>query len=625
MNKAVTRSATQRRGPVYWLLYPALFTSYVAMAAAVVAGAAVSGSTWVGVFAVAAALCLVTESVIAYGGGPQRAALARVGANEDLRFQVRAGLLAAAILVGAAVPEAAVVIAVAVTVHLCVATYKWLGHRTRVWYGDPDRWRNLDVDGHTEGPPPVAPPVPDLRGRDGHGQMLSLEMLVFIGAGLAYRLRVPGLLLVCCALTAAGALVYVLAALRRFALVRRGPSGAVRDGRLRAAVESLAPEVVVYLSSPASSIYAINVWLELIDRLRRPTLIILRERGNLDVLGPASTPVVVAPKSTDVEFLQTPSMRLVLYPGNTAKNSHMLRLPGLRHAFIHHGESDKMGSASPLARVYDEVWVTGQAPKDRYLAVDEGVRAEQVRIVGRPQLARLMRDRDRERAGDAPLTVLYAPTWEGYYEQADYSSVATMGVDIVRGLLDAGVRVLVKPHPATGQRSEPAAAARAELERLAVSTPAGELLADAGQEALYSAFLDCDVLVTDVSSVLIDFLATHKPYLVTNPGALELDEFHRRYPSSAGGLVLDPARGPGRGRSVARVAELVSAADSPDLRARRAELAGYLLADDGRDPAERFIDEVDAAVDRAEAALTAAARHRVPASDGTPAVVEANR
>lgn len=471
----------------------------------------------------------------------------------------------------------------------------------------------------------MAPPVPDLRGRDGHGQMLSLDVLMFVGAGLASRVRLPGVLIVCCALAAAAALVYVLAALRRFVLVRRGPSGAERDGRLRAAVESLAPEVVVYFSSPASSIYAINVWLELLDRLRRPTLIILRERGNIDVLGQTAIPVVVAPRSTDVEYLQVPSMKLVLYPGNTAKNSHMVRLPGLRHAFIHHGESDKMGSASPLARMYDEVWVTGQAPKDRYLAVDEGVRAEQVRIVGRPQLARLMRERDRERAADAPLTVLYAPTWEGYFEQADYSSVATMGVDIVRGLLDAGVRVLVKPHPATGQRSEAAAAARAELERLATSTPGGQLLADEGQDALYSAFLDCDVLITDVSSVLIDFLATHKPYLVTNPEALERDEFLRTYPSSAGGLVLDPASGPDQERSVARVAELVSAADTPDLRARRTELAAYLLADDGRDPAERFIDEVDAAVDRAEAALTEAAREREPAPGGTPAAVEVNR
>jgi CDP-glycerol glycerophosphotransferase (TagB/SpsB family) len=237
--------------------------------------------------------------------------------------------------------------------------------------------------------------------------------------------------------------------------------------------------------------------------------------------------------------------------------------------------------------------VTGQAPKDRYLAADEGVRPEQVRIVGRPQLARLARAEPRRAAGDPP-TVLYAPTWEGYFEQADYSSVAAMGVGIVRGLLDSGARVLVKPHPATGQRGEEAAAARAELEALVTAAPGGELLTDPGQDALYDAFIAADVLVTDVSSVLIDFLATHKPYLVTNPRGLDHDRFRAAYPSSAGGVVLDPD-------AVARIGGLVVDADAPELRARRAELAAYLLADDGRDPAVRFVDEVDAIVERAGA------------------------
>lgn len=577
-------------GSVGWFV--ALAAGYGGMAVAACAG-------WAGMFAAAAVVCLTAEALVVYGPGSARGRLARVGAHEELRFQVRITLLAVAaatVTGGPVAGTAGVVVAAGAGVHLCVAAYQWIGRRTRAWYGEPDAWRNLDVDGAVEGPPPpLVPPVPDVRGRDGRWHLLSLDVVGFAGLVTAAATGGYGWLEGGCALMVAAGAVYPLAALRRYLRVRRGPDGAARNDRLRAAVERLAPEVIVYFSSPPSSIYAINVWLELIDGFRRPTLIMLRERANLDVLGATRTPVVVAPRATDVEFLHVASARVVLYPGNTIKNNHMLRIPGLRHAFIHHGESDKMGSVSPLARVYDEIWVTGQAPLDRYLAADEGVRAEQIRIVGRPQLARLLRAGPRRRAADEPLTVLYAPTWEGYFEQADYSSVATMGADIVRGLLAAGVRVLVKPHPATGQRSEAAAAARAEIERLAEEAPGARLLTDSGQDALYDAFLAADALITDVSSVLIDFLATHKPYLVTNPGGLERDRFLATYPSSAGGLIITPHDAP-------RAAELLAEADTPPLRTRRTDLARYLLADDGRDPAERFVDEVDAITARAATA-----------------------
>jgi len=47
--------------------------------------------------------------------------------------------------------------------------------------------------------------------------------------------------------------------------------------------------------------------------------------------------------------------------------------------------------------------------------------------------------------------VLYAPTWEGFYAAWSYSSVATMGAPMISALLAIpGVRVVYKPHPATG-------------------------------------------------------------------------------------------------------------------------------------------------------------------------------
>ena len=116
-----------------------------------------------------------------------------------------------------------------------------------------------------------------------------------------------------------------------------------------------------------------------------------------------------------------------------------------------HGDSDKGGSATTLSRVFDEIWVSGPAGRDRYRVAQVGVRDDQIREVGRPQLADIARSAGAPATGDAPYTVLYAPTREGFFAEWEYSSILTQGDGILRALLAApGVRVLFKPHPGTG-------------------------------------------------------------------------------------------------------------------------------------------------------------------------------
>ena len=73
--------------------------------------------------------------------------------------------------------------------------------------------------------------------------------------------------------------------------------------------------------------------------------------------------------------------------GNVGKNIHMLRIRGLRGVFVGHGDSDKEASFNPFTKVYDEVWVAGQAGRDRYIRAQVGVRDENVYEVGRPSSA----------------------------------------------------------------------------------------------------------------------------------------------------------------------------------------------------------------------------------------------
>ena len=79
-------------------------------------------------------------------------------------------------------------------------------------------------------------------------------------------------------------------------------------------------------------------------------------------------PVVYAPKTRHVEELIRPTTMVAYYLANAGKNVHLLREASIRHVFLNHGDSDKSTSANPVSRVYDGVWVAGQAAIDRYKA-----------------------------------------------------------------------------------------------------------------------------------------------------------------------------------------------------------------------------------------------------------------
>jgi hypothetical protein len=128
---------------------------------------------------------------------------------------------------------------------------------------------------------------------------------------------------------------------------------------------------------------------------------------------------------------------------------------------------------------------------------------------------------------------------------------------------------------------------------------------------LYDCFNAADLLVTDISSVVSDFLAGAKPYAVTNALELPADEFVRRYPSAAAGYLLDPG--------CSALAEAVAAAGDPArdrLAERRDVLRADLLGPDEPDAMTRFNDAVNRLAARAhggEAARIPGTGHQAPA------------
>lgn len=496
--------------------------------------------------------------------------------------------------------EVSAVLAGVLIVHGGHTAYRVIGARNRrrrrgrVW------WQGLDVDGVTSGPEILPPTLPRLGPVEGAHVALHVDLPLVVGLWLSWTLGAPWPVWAALLLVVVGAASVVLRGLARRRLVGLLASPAEERARVLAALQELAPEVVVYFSGGPDTTYQLNVWLETIDRIEQSTVIFIRESLHLEALLPTRTPVLVLPRAQDVEACQLPSMRVALYPTTVIKNNHMIRLRGLRHVFINHGDGDKSVTYSPLHRVFDEIWVAGEAARDRYLDRGEGVRAEQLVTVGRPQLAHIRAVPDGARKA-SPLTVLYAPTWEGNFEGVNYSSVAPMGEAVVDALLrsDRSIRVLFKAHPATGTRLEKAAVARAAIERRLSGAGPHEVVGTE-PDALYRAFNEADILIADISSVVADFLASRKPYLVTNPKGMSEDDFHRDFPSTAGGGIVT-------GDAASVTAAIDDAAGADSLRSRRLELASYFLGDPVADPVQRFTDEVTRACRRSEEALARAA------------------
>jgi Putative glycosyl/glycerophosphate transferases involved in teichoic acid biosynthesis TagF/TagB/EpsJ/RodC len=538
------------------------------------------------------------------------ASLQRIGAGPGARAFVRQALVVFFLLRSGALSGTAEVVLVLAVVarHAALAAFLVL-HRVL----DERRLRrcetrNLGLPGDNLPPPP-----PAWLNDAGERLIAGTDVLLAIALAIAYfdgsyAWIVPA--------AVAGAVLACVppAILFRFLLaIRPLPQGDALVAAARAAVRRLHPVVILHFSGGVESVYQVNMWLETMERLDQQVLVLLRERRYLDHLAPTRLPVLCVPYSIDLMNFSMPSARVALYIANVGKNIHLLREPALKSAFIGHGDSDKTASFNPYAKVYDEVWVAGEAGRQRYLRADVGVRDEAIVCVGRPQLDAIRRPEPRP--DGAPFTVLYAPTWEGWTEDLQQSSLVPMGATLVRELLATqGVRVLFKPHPLTGTVDPAALAARDEIAGLLAAAGPQHVFVQS-TTPLYDCFDESDALISDISSVVSDYLASEKPYFVSNNAGLPADEFRERNPSASAAYLIGPG---GSGLTDG----LADARGADSLRARRREVRTYLLGDPDTDAMHLFRRAVENLVEKSDARARYVAALRAAGEDAAPATAE---
>jgi hypothetical protein len=362
---------------------------------------------------------------------------------------------------------------------------------------------------------------------------------------------------------------------------------------VEAAIDAASPRVMLYFSGDRDSTYQLNMWFSTFERLGEPAIVVLRQRIHAEQIPATTLPVVVVPAAVDFMAFAWSTIRVAAYVANVGNNIHMLRERGVRHVFIGHGDSDKTGSFSPFSKVYSEIWVAGPAGRERYVRARIGVRDEDMVEVGRPQLVGIEHGRDSYAEGD--LVVLYAPTWEGWPGDPPHSSLAPAGVRIVEELLATpGVRVVYKPHPLTGTVSGAAGAANERIVQLLGDAPGGHRVVTGSSPSLYECFNTADVLVGDISSVVSDFLASEKPYVMANLHGMPDEQFRHEF-ASAGAAYLLGSDGSGVGAAIGSIR------GGDPMRERRRRTREHLLGAGEPGDITPFARAVDDAARAAEA------------------------
>jgi hypothetical protein len=286
--------------------------------------------------------------------------------------------------------------------------------------------------------------------------------------------------------------------------------------RVRKALQQYRPEFVVYYAARSGMRYQLGMWLPYFERLNRRFIVITRHAHTVPDIAELTSAPVLLPKvdSGRLRHLVVDSLRAAFYVQNDAANVDMLRFSRLTHIWLNHGDSDKAANYSLRHSAFDKIFVSGQQGVDRYAAHGVKIRPEQFAIAGRPQIERI-EARDMPLPPEAPRTVLYAPTWHGGKPTTNYSSLP-LGAQIVDALLARGVTVIFRPHPHTYRDPQQTGLAQDIQRRLNAdrkSTGRHHVFGRAAETDwdIPACFNHCDALITDVSSVASDFLASGKP------------------------------------------------------------------------------------------------------------------
>lgn len=386
---------------------------------------------------------------------------------------------------------------------------------------------------------PGVPPVP--KAPFSPGWVAAGNVIAIVVAAVLVAFGLPGWLLLLPAL----ATVPLSALAVRFALRATAASARIQRDT-PAALRKYKPAFVVYYATTVGVHYQMGMWLPYLERLDKPYVVITRNPATVPEIAKLTKKPILVPRndkkmSDHLDSMVVPSMKAAFYVQGSAANSTFQRYK-MTHVWLNHGDSDKQANYHPRHATYSKLFVSGQQGIDRYAAHGIEVPPGRFQIVGRPQIESIM-VRDEPLPAGSPRTILYAPTWKGGRPSTNYSSLPN-GLTMITAVLERGSTVIFRPHPLSYNDHTDAARIRAIHELLAADETASGRQHVWGKQAekdwdVPACFNASDALITDVSSIASDYLASGKPFAmcaILSSGQAFRDEF----PMARVAYVIEP-------------------------------------------------------------------------------------
>jgi hypothetical protein len=286
-------------------------------------------------------------------------------------------------------------------------------------------------------------------------------------------------------------------------------------------------DVVFLFGDPIgrASLYQLKQWIEPLERLTKHCKVAIVTANSeaaeiVSASGVASVDYLNLDDS--VKFLTDLKPKVVLYPSKGINSLKHTQFPGVFHVFVGHGESDKAYSSDNSLKYFDYVFTAGemaiQRIREEIIEFDADKRCIKI---GRPQLLnKPILPPDFFSVDDGRKIILYAPTADFVTKPNKYGSVGTHGISIVEAVLAQSekYRLIYKPHPLAGKRLPEAIAAHQRIVDLLAGSSGGHLYdtSEFGWQAAVA-----DFMISDISAVTYDWLATGKPFIVTKPSEPE--------------------------------------------------------------------------------------------------------
>lgn len=437
---------------------------------------------------------------------------------------------------------------------------------------------SFGLPGMPDGPP--APPrvVPLVR----TAVVVAVVALVVV----AVLLQPPAPVLVALGLLAVAALAVAFEGALRHRRHRR---------RLRAALRAYAPTTAMPYAGRSGGPWQLRMWEPYLLRSgERNVIVNLHAKYVERILTEGDEPLrspflqLGSRGTADLADVLVPSLRAFFYVQNAQTNAHFMAHRRVTHVWLNHGDSDKPANYNPRHADYDVLVVCGQAGIDRYANHGIHVEPDRFEVLGRPQAWQI-------ETVDVPIgsleqpTVLYAPTWQGLDPSVNFSSLE-QGPHIVDALLERGARVVFRPHPLSYRWRVRRAVVMQIRRTLKAHRDAGGPRHVFGRRAdVEWSVADCvnasDALISDVSSVVSDWLQSEKPYAMTAMRS-GVEAFREEYPIARTAYVL-------RG-DLANLDEVLDDLLVKDpLREARVARKRYVLGDyRGEESADAFADFV---------------------------------